>query len=330
MGLLFASLAQCRAPQESAIEKSDAPSLQKFTYQQALMGTKFYVTLYAEDKDHADKAATAAFQYASDVNSACSDYDVTSELMKLNAAPVNQPIALDPMLFEVLSTGLSIAEKTKGAYDPTLGWHSYNWRMARKKGVLPSSEKIAIAKTSSGWTNLKLDSHLHTATKLVPNMRLDLGGIAKGYAADGMLEALKDHSITRASITAGGEVRLGDPPQGKEGWEITLKTLDAKHQLSPKTLTLSRCGVSTSGDLHQSITIGGQRYSHIVNPITGLGLITRVSATVIAEDATRSDALATALCVNPKLQPSVIQYFVLFTNSEGGLKIRSSKSNHPR
>lgn len=325
---LLVTTTQCRSPQNTPAQTAESAALQKHTYQQALMGTRFMMTFYAKDKAQADEAARAAFQFADDVNSACSDYDVTSELMKLNAAPHNQPIPITPLLLDVLSRALKIAKQTEGAYDPTLGHHSYNWRMARKKGALPSSKKINLAKAASGWRNLVIDPATHTATKLIPNMRLDLGGIAKGYAADGMLRVLNDHAITRASITAGGEVRLGDPPPDRPGWNVGLKTLDAQHQLSPSVITLSNCSVSTSGDLHQSITIDGQSYSHIVNPTTGLGLTTRISATIIADTTTLTDALATAYCVDPTLTFPKAKTLVIQAQPDGTLK-RIQSENWP-
>jgi len=328
LAVLFATTTQCRSPQKIPAKTAEAPALQKHTYQQALMGTRFLMTFYAKGKPQADEAARAAFQFADDVNSACSDYDVTSELMKLNAAPHNQPVPITPLLLDVLSRGLKIAKQTNGAYDPTLGHHSYNWRMARKKGELPSPKKITQAKAASGWRNLLIDPATHSATKLVTNMRLDLGGIAKGYAADGMLRVLNDHAITRASITAGGEVRLGEPPPDQPGWNVSLKTLDAHHQLSPAVITLSNCSVSTSGDLHQSITIDGQQYSHIVNSSTGLGLTTRVSATIIANNTTLTDALATAYCVNPTLTFLKAKTLVILAQHDGTLK-RMQSENWP-
>jgi len=326
--VLLVTATQCRSPQKASAKSAEVPILQKHSYQQALMGTRFLITFYAKDKAQADAAARAAFQFASDVNSACSDYDVTSELMKLNTAPHNQPVPITPLLLDVLSRGLEIAKQTDGAYDPTLGLHSYNWRMARKKAALPSPEKITHAKAASGWRNLAINSATQSATKLTPNIRLDLGGIAKGYAADGMLRVLNDHAITRASITAGGEVRLGDPPPGQSGWNVSLKTLDAQHHFSPKTITLSNCSVSTSGDLHQSITIDGQQYSHIVNPTTGLGLTTGVSATIIADNNTLTDALATAYCVNPKLTFPEVKTLVILAQPDGTLK-RIQSENWP-
>lgn len=274
----------------------------------------------------ADAAAKAAFQYAAEINSACSDYDATSELMKLNAAAPNQPVPVSHHLFDVLRHGLELAQQSGGAYDPTLGHHAQNWRVARTSGRLPSPEQISQAKAASGWSHLVVDAATHSVTKRIPEMRLDLGGIAKGYAADGMLNILNNHGITRASITAGGEVRLGEPPPGKLGWQVRLKTLDAQHQLSPATLSLANCGISTSGDLHQSITIGGQSYSHIVNPVTGLGLTARVSATIIADHATLSDALATAYCVNPHLSIPQARSLVIIAQPDGTLTSISSEN----
>ena len=321
------ALTQC-SQEEDVSEKPDSgtTTLEKFTYHQPMMGTRFSIVLYASDQSSADTAAKAAFEYAAKVNDTCSDYDVTSELMQLNAAPANQAVKLSPMLFEVLDEALQIARQTKGAYDPTLGWHSYNWRMARKKGRLPTTEQINKAKAASGWQNLLLDHNNHSATKRIDNMRLDLGGIAKGFAADAMLAILNQHNITRASVIAGGEVLLGDPPPDKIGWQVTLMTLDSTSTMTPEKVTRANCAISTSGDIYQSITIDGQRYSHIVDPSTGLGLTRRISATIIGSTCTLTDALATAHCVNPQLTYPDVKTIIVSENKNGEIiKIRDAK-----
>jgi thiamine biosynthesis lipoprotein len=126
-------------------------------------------------------------------------------------------------------------------------------------------------------------------------MRLDLGGIAKGQAADAMLAVFFCYDLPSTSITAGGDVRLGNPPPGAKGWQVGVRTFDKNKETA--TLTLANCAVSTSGDLQQSIEINGVHYAHIIDPATGLGLTKPVAATVIAPTATQSDALATACCV---------------------------------
>jgi thiamine biosynthesis lipoprotein len=154
-------------------------------------------------------------------------------------------------------------------------------------------------------------------TKLAENMRLDLGGIAKGFAADGMLDILHQHKITCASVIAGGEIVLGDPPPDKEGWEVTLMTLDTESAITPAKITRANCAISTSGDLYQAVTIDGQRYSHIVDPSTGLGLTRRISATVIGPNVTLTDALATAFCVNPQLSYPDVETIIVTENEDG-------------
>jgi thiamine biosynthesis lipoprotein len=124
-------------------------------------------------------------------------------------------------------------------------------------------------------------------------MQLDLGGIAKGYAADEMLAVLKKHGVTRALVAAGGDVAVADPPPGESGWKVHVQPLSrAKPDYS---LRLSNQAVSTSGDSQQFVLIDGVRYSHIVDPRTGLGLTGRRSVTVVAKNGITSDSMTKAV-----------------------------------
>jgi thiamine biosynthesis lipoprotein len=129
------------------------------------------------------------------------------------------------------------------------------------------------------------------------NMRLDLGGIAKGFAADEALAVLRRMGITRAMVAASGDMAFGEPPPGEVGWRIGIAPLSAESDAPSEYLRLARCGASTSGDAFQHVEIGGKRYSHIVDPRTGLGLTEQSSVTVVAPDATTADSLATAISV---------------------------------
>jgi thiamine biosynthesis lipoprotein len=122
-----------------------------------------------------------------------------------------------------------------------------------------------------------------------------------------MLAIFIKYDLRSTSITAGGDVRLGDPPPGKKGWQVGVRTFDKNQDSS--TLTLANCAVSTSGDLQQRIEIDGISYAHIINPQTGLGITKNpVAATVIAPTATQSDALATACCVlSPEKAQALMQ-----------------------
>jgi thiamine biosynthesis lipoprotein len=148
-----------------------------------------------------------------------------------------------------------------------------------------------------GWQQLRLDPRSRAVTLLAPNMRLDLGGIAKGYAADQALQVLKGRGLDRALVAASGDIAVGNAPPGQRGWEIAIAAMDSTTNESARTLLLRNAGISTSGDTEQFIEINGVRYSHIVNPATGLGLTNRIQVTVIAPDATITDGLATAVSV---------------------------------
>ena len=138
---------------------AEQPALQRFHFQKALMGTKFQIILYSTDKKKAQQATEAAFLKAQQVEDACSDYNPNSELSKLMKPPASQEIS--PLLADVLRQALSIAKETHGAFDPTLGGHSRNWRRAKTRGVLPTQKEITHARQTAGWKNLTLSIHRH-------------------------------------------------------------------------------------------------------------------------------------------------------------------------
>ena len=128
-------------------------------------------------------------------------------------------------------------------------------------------------------------------------MKLDLGGIAKGYAADQVLAVLKKHGLPRALVVAGGEVVVGSPPPNAEAWVVGIAPLDDPLSKPRHQFLLHDAGVSTSGDTEQYVEIGGKRYSHIVDPHTGLGLVGRSSVTVVAPDGLTADSLTKVVAV---------------------------------
>jgi thiamine biosynthesis lipoprotein len=128
-------------------------------------------------------------------------------------------------------------------------------------------------------------------------MRLDLGGIAKGYALDQLLRVLEDHGVSSALVDGGGDVAVSAPPPGTRGWRVELFAVTSGDDSGRTALVLAHAAVATSGDLARSVQIGAIRYSHIVDPRTGLGLTTRTGASVVARDGMTADAFATAASV---------------------------------
>ena len=261
------------------------------------MGTLFTITLFAPDPVGAEAAAEAAFHRVDALEDIMSDYQADSELMRLCERPVGQPVPVSAELFDVLQRAQKVSELSGGAFDVTVGPYVRLWRFARKRKVLPTAAELASAAASVGYEHLHLDTQTRTVTLLAPNMRLDLGSIGKGYAADQALRLLKDRGINRALVAASGDIAIGDPPPSQRGWKIGIADIDTRTNELTRTVLLRNAGVSTSGDAEQFIEIGGVRYSHIISPATGLGLTERIQATIIARDATTTDSLDTTLCV---------------------------------
>jgi len=278
---------------------SSAADLTRHDFSGAGMSTTFRIACYAGSKDAAEKAAEACFQRIAELNAIFSDYDPTSELMKVCSPEAVYPMKVSRELFDLLQRARHLAEQTNGAFDPTCGHLTHLWRRAKRLKKLPPADRLAQAVAATDWRRIMLHPETQSIT-LRAGTLIDLGGIAKGYAADECLRLLKERGITRAVVLAGGDTAAGDPPPGEEGWDITLRT-DSKHETHIRLA--NRC-VSTSGDLYQFTEIEGVRYSHIVSPRTGLGLTERVACSVIAPDCTTSDALATAMCVLGKVPAS--------------------------
>jgi len=270
-------------------------TLQRFEFSSAHMGTRFSITLFAPEKNLAEAAAEAAFQRVAQLDDMMSDYKADSELVRLSESPAGQPVRVSEDLFDILAQAEKFSKLSDGAFDITVGPLVRLWRFARKKKTLPPNAEVQTALKCVGYKNLRLDRKARTATLLAPQMRLDLGGIAKGYAADQALTVLKSKGLSRALVVASGDIAVGDPPLGQRGWKVEIATLDASR--TRPMLLLHNMGISTSGDIEQSIEIDGIRYSHIVSPKTGLGLTNRIQVTMLAPNATTTDALATAVSV---------------------------------
>ena len=199
-------------------------------------------------------------------------------------------------LWGVLAKADAIARQTGGAFDCTVGPVIKLWRRARRTGELPSAEAIAAARESVGYRSIEFDPPRQAVRLLKPKMRLDLGGIAKGYASDAALAALKEQGITRALVAGSGDIAVGDPPPGKKGWRIGIAPLEL-HGPPSRYVLLANAGVSTSGDSMQHVVIGGKRYSHVVDPRTGMALTDQCSVTVVAPNAATSDGVSTGVSV---------------------------------
>jgi thiamine biosynthesis lipoprotein len=270
----------------------------RFAYEKAEMGLPVRVTLYAPDEEAARAAADKAFARVEALNAVFSDYDSDSELSRLSdTAGSGQAVAVGPELWHVLEFAQRISGLSKGAFDITVGPVVNLWRVARRKHALPNADRLLEARGRVGHQGVELDPAAHTALLRKPRMRLDAGGIAKGYAMEEALLVLRGLGLPRAMVAGGGDMALGEPPPGEQGWRIEFSSLDASGAPAPRFLRLANCSVATSGDLYQRLEIEGKRYSHIVDPRTGIGLIDHSLVTVVAARGIEADALSKVLAV---------------------------------
>jgi FAD:protein FMN transferase len=285
----------------SRAEEPPRPAPQRFEFESKHMGTTFRIVLYATDKATAKKAADAAFARVAELDGIMSDYKKDSELMllcKKFATEVGEPIRVSDDLIFVLQKAEELSKKCDGAFDITVGPVVQLWRIARRTQELPDPKEFAAAREKVGYKKVRLDATKKTVQLLTPGMQLDLGGIAKGYAADEALKLLRTKfGIKQALVAAFGDITCGDPPPGEDGWKIEIAPI-AKSQ-KPRPLKLANAAVSTSGDLEQFVEIKGVRYSHVLDPKTGLGLTGRRSVTVIAPNGTTADSMTKAVSVLP-------------------------------
>ena len=269
----------------------DARPLTRFEYTERYMATPCDIKLYAATAEEAERAKTEAYAEIADIDAAMNDWNPDSEISRLSATAGSGPwVPVSPRLFEVLRSGWAIAQLSDGAFDVTVGPIVKLWRQAKQDQKLPSPEALRTALAAVGWLHLQLDHARRTALLEMPGMSPDVGGIAKGYACDQALAVLARHGITRAMVNTGGGMAFGDPPPGQSGWRIGLADTD-------EVLVLSRCGVATSGDWERFVVIDGKRYSHVVDPRTGLGLTNRALVTVVHPEGMVADALTKTVMV---------------------------------
>lgn len=295
-------------------------SLRRFEFTEAQMGVPFRIVLYSTDQSRANAAADATFGRIRQLNDILSDYEYDSELSTLSrSSGFGTNFAVSPELWFVLSRAQELSRRTAGAFDITVGPVVSLWRKARREKRLPDPARLAQAMASVGWTNLVLETKTRSVRLLKPSMRLDLGGIAKGYGADEALRTLERLGITRALVAAAGDIAVAEAPPGKAGWRVEIPPLDVTNAPPTRHLLLRHAAVSTSGDLFQHVEIDGVRYSHLVDPRTGIGLTDHSLVTVVARDGITADSHSKPASI---LAPTKAMQLIERTRGLAGLIVR--------
>jgi thiamine biosynthesis lipoprotein len=274
---------------------------QKFVFEKPAMGSPFTISIFANDSANAAQAAVAAFHCADSLNAIFSDYIDSRELNRLNATSgQNRYVPVSAALFDILQYSMKAARLSHGSFDISMGPVVKLWRKARKEKKLPDANSLKKAMDKVGYRFIHLNEIQQSVWLEKKGMLLDLGGLGKGYVAQAALHVVQSKGFKSAMVNAGGKIAIGEAPPGRDGWRIGITVPEEKEKLMPQLLLLKNTSVATSGDIYQHLDINGKRYSHIIDPKTGLGITWQRNVTVIAKDATISDWLATACSVLPE------------------------------
>lgn len=275
----------------------------RFEFSHPQMGTLFQIIVFGEDSILVKKAVSAAFARIDTLNAHLSDYLENSEISRIpemakkSWGRKQHWISVSKDMWKLLRVSQKVSRQSKGAFDITIGPLSKLWRRAFRQQVFPNAAEIQTAKALVNYRWLKMRQPGNQLLLTHPNMRLDAGGIAKGFAVDEATYVLRQYGFGNNLVIGGGDLRVGTAPPGKSGWTIGTKTMSTAGILKDTTMTLVNAAVSTSGDTYRYLEWQGKRYSHIIDPRTGLGINHRGLTRIQAPTSTLADVLATTINV---------------------------------
>jgi thiamine biosynthesis lipoprotein len=264
-----------------------------FHDERAIMGTRVGVELWAEDRASADAHIERVMQEMHRIDELMSTYKPTSQISIVNAEAALHPVPVDADLFGLLETSLEYSRLTEGAFDITYAsvGHLYDFR----RGIKPSDEEIAKALPGVNYRHVILDPEARTVRFAQPGVRIDLGGIAKGWAVDQGIAILGAAGIEQAMINAGGDTRIIGDRFGKP-WMVGIRDPREEGKVIVR-IPLEDAALSTSGDYERFFEADGVRYHHIIEPASGRPARAVRSVTVIGPTATRTDGLSKTIFV---------------------------------
>jgi len=253
-----------------------------------IMGTRIVVELWSDDAASANKAIDAVMAEMMAIDRDMSTYKPDSEVSRVNRDAAKAPMLISPALFGLLTTALDFSRITGGAFDITYAsvGFMYDFRAHKK----PTEAEIESALPAVNYHHVVLDAKNSTVFFTQPGVRIDLGGIGKGYAVDRGIEILQSLGVDHALVTAGGDSRIIGDRFGKP-WIVGIRHPDDKNRVIAK-IPLVDTAMSTSGDYERYFDEDGVRYHHIIDPRTGHSASKVRSATILASTATRTDGLS--------------------------------------
>jgi thiamine biosynthesis lipoprotein len=270
------------------------PAHAEWLYRDApIMGTRCDVELWTEDHLKGEAAISAVFDEMRRIDNEFSTFKPESEVSRVNAGAAKAPMRISKELFDLIETSIDYSKLTRGTFDITYASVGYMYNYPEH--VRPSDAQIAAALPESNYRHVHLDAAAQTVYFDHGGVRIDFGGIGKGYAVDRGIAVLQRLGVTRAMVNAGGDSRIIGDRFGKP-WIIGIKDPDDGTR-TILHIPLTDAAFSTSGDYERFFDEGGVRYHHILDPRTGKSPHVVRSVTIIGPYATRTDALTKSVFV---------------------------------
>lgn len=305
LALTAALLSGCAAAERTPGESRTIPSQETrlslpgvvVTRNHIVLGSDARVTISAPDSASAEAALASAFEVADSIEGLLSTFRPGSEINAINGAAGQEPVPVSPWTQAVIASALEWAERSGGAFDPTVGPLVEAWGFGRSEDPTPSPAGLEAARRLVGWQKVRLDPTAHTVFLTEPGMILDMRSASKGFALDRMREVMTAEGVTSAIMDINDDMLFfGEGPESSDRWSVSLPNpyepgrSFARFELPPG-------GLSTSATLDRAIVIRGVRYGHLIDPRTGRPVQGLASVSVYAADGLTSDILATAVYV---------------------------------
>jgi len=313
------------------------PSVHIYMRSQVLMGTVVEITVVAQNEARAEEAMTAAFKEIRRLEEIMSTYIPSSDISRVNAAAGLSPVKVHKDLILVVKKALEFARLSGGAFNIALGPAIDLWNVTESDRI-PSDQELEAIRPLTDLRNILVDETAETLFLKEKGMRINLGGIGKGFAADYAYNVLLKHGIRSGIVAIAGDLRVfGKRPDGSV-WNIGIRHPRKKEGVMAQVRfsdDMADMAISTSGDYERFFMKNGIRYHHVLSPDTLYPSRGNQSVSVIAKDSTTADAISTAIfAMDPekgfKLLKSLPEVEGIIVGNDGHIGLSPGLKGHPK
>lgn len=293
-----------------------------------LMGSKFDITIVASDSVTATKNINLVIDEIVRIENLISEWKPSSQISEVNRNAGVKPVKVDKEIFDLTKRALFFSEITNGAFDISIAAMDKIWKFDDSMEELPSQEMLLKAIEKVGYKNIELNELNSTIFLKLPGMKIGFGATGKGYAADQGKFLMQQLNVNAGIVNASGDMATWGTQPNNKPWRIGITNPFKLHK-SLKILEVTDASITTSGDYQKYVEFNGKRYSHIINPKTGMSASGLISVTVIGENAETANGLSTSIMVlgyekGLELLKSYPNYACLILTDKG--KVKKSKN----